>query len=64
MKRRWDCTGYLDDGRAITWQTGRESIPRMRHSLETACVERLGNEDVRPVGLNRGEAPSKEGFQI
>lgn len=30
---------YLDDGREITWQKDRESVPRIWHSLETAFVE-------------------------
>lgn len=30
---------YLDDEREITWQTEGESIPRIWHGLEKACVE-------------------------
>lgn len=55
---------YLDDRREIAWQTERESIPRIWHSLEKACVEWLGDGDIKPIGLNWVGAPSKEGFQI
>lgn len=29
----------LDDEREMTWQTGGESIPRIRHSLGKVCAE-------------------------
>lgn len=41
----------LDDGRERTWQAERERIPRIWHRLEEACVERLGDGVVKPVGM-------------
>lgn len=55
---------YLDDKREKIWQVVRGSIPRIWHNLEKACVEWLGDGDIKPIGLNRAGAHSKGGFQI
>lgn len=55
---------YLDDKREKTWQVIGGSIPRIWHSLEKACVEWLGDGDIKPIGLNGAGAHSKEKFQI
>lgn len=55
---------YLDDKREKIWQVVWGSIPRIWHNLEKACVEWLGDGDIKPIGLNGAGAHSKGGFQI